>query len=647
MSQKSSYSEILNNPYIGAAMIFSIEQGRRGEFSVLDVNEKYIREVELNIGIEDFLKDCPIAFTSEAEKEDFYEAAMKAAKTGEEVECIHKCKRISTCCDDKDLNLATRIVFIEKCGEDLVFFAESNNSAKIASNLDILLENERKFKISYEQINIYSWEYTIEDHTMRPCFRCMRDLGLPPIVENYPDTAIEEGIFPQDYADMYRDWHVQLANGAKELEAIIPLTPDRVPFRVRYTAEYDSEGRPYKAYGSATLVTDDELRAKAEAAEVANKAKTEFLSNMSHDIRTPMNAIVGFTSLAKMNIDDREQTLDYLGKIESANELLLGILNDILDISRIESGALTLSEERVDIVKEAGKIKEMFCKLAEDHEVSLEYDLTGVKDTVAYGDPVRLDQIIMNLVSNAVKYGKKGGHVRYTIDQTDSDKDGYNRYVFTVRDDGIGMSKEFLSHVFDMFAREKNSTMSKVPGTGLGMAIIKRLVTVMDGDITIDSEPGKGTTVTVTLDLKAAPAKGATDNNADNKQGEASSLEGKCLLVVDDQSVNRVIVKQMLSRYGVVVEEAQNGTEAVRIVTEKDPYDIILMDVQMPEMDGYEATKQIRSIPDAKKASVPILALTADAFAEDKITAINAGMNAHIAKPIDMNTLVEAVREYI
>ena len=353
------------------------------------------------------------------------------------------------------MNLATRIVFIEKCGEDLIFFAESNNSAKIASNLDNLLENERKFKISYEQINIYSWEYTIADHTMRPCFRCMRDLGLPPIVENYPDTAIEKGIFPQDYADMYRDWHVQLANGVKELEAVIPLTPDRVPFRVRYTAEYDSEGRPYKAYGSATLVTDDELRAKAEAAEAANKAKTEFLSNMSHDIRTPMNAIVGFTSLAKMNIDDKEQTLEYLGKIESANELLLGILNDILDISRIESGALTLSEEHVDIVKEAGKIKEMFCKLAEDHEVSLENDLTGVKDTI--GDPVRLNQIIMNLVSNAVKYGKKGGHVRYTVDQTDSDKNGYNRYVFTVEDDGIGMSKEFLSHVFDMFAREKNS----------------------------------------------------------------------------------------------------------------------------------------------------------------------------------------------
>ena len=674
------YDEILNNRYIGAAAIISINENSKDRFSFVNVNDRYINELELNVSVSDFLQKDYFEFITDAEKDDFCKIAMVAAQKGETTECDYRCRSISDCTSSEEMHLTSRIVFIEKIEDDYYFFEEIYNNNKHTSNLETLAESDRKFRIAYDQINIYSWEYTVADHSMRPCFRCMRDLGLPPVLENYPESAIERGIIPENYAGMFRQWHKALDMGEKELETIIPLTSDRIPFRVRYTAEYDKEGKPYKAYGSATLVTDDELRARAasaerlaaqteeiekqrdilkereeelkkalESAREANQAKTQFLSNMSHDIRTPMNAVVGFTSLAKLNIDNKEKTFEYLGKIENASNLLLRILNDILDITRIESGEITLTEDEIDIRKEVEAIDEIFSKLAEEHGVELTHDVSKVRDFRIYGDRLRLNQILMNIISNAIKYTEKGGYVCYSITQSDSDREGCNRYTITVRDNGIGMSKEFLAHAFEIFTREKNSTMSKVMGTGLGMAIIKRLVDVMDGNIEIESEQGVGTTVVVDLDLKRR------DTLDDNTSGDAleneaddTILEGKRILVVDDQSVNRVIVKEMLNRYGVIVDEAEDGNDAIRkIESADDRYDIILMDVQMPVMNGYEATKRIREMEDLSKASSPILAMTADAFADDKVKAQESGMNEHIAKPINIRNTVKLIKKYL
>jgi CheY-like chemotaxis protein len=394
---------------------------------------------------------------------------------------------------------------------------------------------------------------------------------------------------------------------------------------------------------------EEELKKALESAREANQAKTQFLSNMSHDIRTPMNAVVGFTSLAKLNIDNKEKMFEYLGKIENASDLLLRILNDILDITKIESGEITLTEDEIDIQKEVEAIDEIFSKLAEEHGVELTHDVSKVQDFRIYGDRLRLNQILMNIISNAIKYTEKGGYVRYSIAQSDSDREGCNRYTITVRDNGIGMSKEFLAHAFEIFTREKNSTMSKVMGTGLGMAIIKRLVDVMDGKIKIESEQGVGTTVVVDLDLKRRDTlDDTTSGDALEKEADDTILEGKKILVVDDQAVNRVIVKEMLSRYGVIVDEAEDGNDAIRkIESADDRYDIILMDVQMPVMNGYEATKRIREMEDLSKASSPIFAMTADAFADDKVKAQESGMNEHIAKPIDIRNTVKLIKKYL
>ncbi|MBQ6318467.1 MAG: response regulator, partial [Lachnospiraceae bacterium] len=301
------------------------------------------------------------------------------------------------------------------------------------------------------------------------------------------------------------------------------------------------------------------------------------------------------------------------------------------------------------IQKEVEAIDEIFSELAEEHEVELTHDVSKVQDFRIYGDRLRLNQILMNIISNAIKYTEKGGYVRYSITQSDSDREGCNRYTITVRDNGIGMSKEFLAHAFEIFTREKNSTMSKVMGTGLGMAIIKRLVDVMDGKIEIESEQGVGTTVVVDLDLKRRDTLDDTTSGDElEKEADDTILEGKRILVVDDQAVNRVIVKEMLNRYGVIVDEAEDGNDAIRkIESADDRYDIILMDVQMPVMNGYEATKRIREMEDLSKASSPIFAMTADAFADDKVKAQESGMNEHIAKPIDIRNTVKLIKKYL
>ena len=381
------------------------------------------------------------------------------------------------------------------------------------------------------------------------------------------------------------------------------------------------------------------LRDALVMARQANHAKTTFLSNMSHDIRTPMNAIIGFTALAQTHLDHPDQVEDYLKKIHTSSAHLLGLINEILDMSRIESGIVKLEENQVNlpgILRDLhgiiqGQIDEKRQKLLiETFEVIHEDVIT---------DKLRLNQILLNIVGNAIKYTDIGGTIRVGMTEKTSDRPGYARYEFSIRDNGIGMSPEFADHIFDAFAREHTSTVSGIQGTGLGMAIAKNIVDLMDGQITVKSKLGKGTEVLVRVDLKIG--EGVADETPDQALISHESFRGKRILLVEDNDLNREIARTILEDAGIIVDTAEDGIEAVDLMSKatEEEYDLILMDIQMPKMDGYTATREIRTLKNNRKANIPIVAMTANAFEEDRKKSLEAGMNGHIAKPIDIDIL--------
>ncbi len=377
----------------------------------------------------------------------------------------------------------------------------------------------------------------------------------------------------------------------------------------------------------------------------ANRAKREFLFNMSHDIRTPMNAILSFTALAQTHIDDRDRVADYLKKIYVSGQHLLLLINDILDMSRIENGKVTLEPKPVHLPELVRDLRDIVQAGVSKKKLSLTLDTAGVKTEDVIADPLRLEQILINILANAVKFTPDGGQISLRIVQKDTAPADYADLEFHIKDNGIGMSEEFQKHIFEQFARERTSTVSKIQGTGLGMAITKRLVDMMGGRITLESEPGKGTEFTVFLRLHAGAAKtGQTPCSS-----KTADFTGKKLLVVEDNELNLEIASTILEEAGFEVDSAKNGKAAVEKVeaAPADRYDLILMDIQMPEMDGYEATRRIRAFPDERKAALPIVAMTANAFEDDRKNALNAGMNAHIAKPLDVQKLFQVLSELL
>ena len=380
------------------------------------------------------------------------------------------------------------------------------------------------------------------------------------------------------------------------------------------------------------------------AAENASRAKTTFLNNMSHDIRTPMNAIVGFTELASAHPDEKERVQDYLGKISVSSQHLLSLINDVLDMSRIESGNISIEEADVhlpDVIRDMHTIIEQ--SAAAKHQ-KLTIDARGIRNEDIVTDKLRLNQILLNILSNAVKFTPEGGEISLRVSQLPHGQQDTANYEFRVKDNGIGMSEEFRQNVFEAFTRERTSTVSGIQGSGLGMAITKNIVDMMGGTITVESEAGKGTEVTVTL-----PCRFSSGERKDEAPADSASFSGKTVLLAEDNEMNQMIATEILKQHGFEVEIAGDGDEAVRKMAEAPAgsYDVILMDIQMPKMDGYEATRQIRQMADPKKAGIPIIAVTANAFEEDRKDAMEAGMDGHLAKPYDIPKMMETLRHIL
>ena len=392
------------------------------------------------------------------------------------------------------------------------------------------------------------------------------------------------------------------------------------------------------------LEQDKILRKALVSAEHANRAKTAFLNNMSHDIRTPMNAIIGFTSLAAEHLDDREIIRDYLGKISTSGQHLLSLINDVLDMSRIESGSVKIEKTNVYLPDVLEDLKTIILESVHAKQQKLLIKMQDVVHEDIITDKLRLTQVLLNIISNAVKFTPVGGTIHILVEEKASQKAGYAVYSFCIKDNGIGMSKEFQEHVFDSFARERTVTESGITGTGLGMAITKNIVDLMGGTIHLTSKQGEGSEFIVTLECELA------NKTVQNKQSSCPKAEkkhldysGKKVLLVEDNELNREIATEILKSLGMKVDCAADGMEAVEIMSSEagNQYDMIFMDIQMPKMDGYTATREIRTLKDMKKANVPIIAMTANAFDEDRKKAIKAGMNGHIAKPIDVNVILQ------
>ena len=788
------YEEIINSRFAEPAAVIGYKDGN---IRIVEINEKFLPELWMNVSVEEYVNSAPDKIFDEENLEKFINAIKKCVETGEEQEVESWRRVFSVCCGFDKICLKSRLILIEKTPEEAFVYESVRNVSNERRTQDTLADVEYRYKQASEQINIYNWEYIIATREMRPCYRCMRDLGLPAVVQNYPEPAIEMGIFPPDYADMYRDLMQKIDAGIPEIEADIPLTVGRVPFRIKYTTAFDENGEPVKAFGSATLISEtelghikldnqiidtlageykciyladfvnnsvkiikqddivsvpesadcksllkhmasklqeisedkkrlisnvklfrtelfknaekrefvykddaskrwirieyqviergalgidrilimvsviDELRAQkmdadrliatqkvelekrqqmllaaVDEANKANKAKTQFFSNMSHDIRTPMNAIMGFSKLAIEEIDNKENLKDYLTRIDSASEHLLNLINDILDMSRIESGKMELSANPVNLKTLVLECTEMIRVKMDENKLRFNVDVDEMGDDIVECDKLRFDQVILNLLSNAYKFTPEGGSV--SVSGKLLKRGDKLTYEIRVKDTGIGMSKQFTEHIWEAYSREKTAAVRETQGTGLGMAIVKNIVNMMHGAITLISELGEGSEFIIELPMVPVHSKSTDDTyNKDVEDAMKKDYSGVTVLVVDDTPFNLKLVERLLVKFGITVKTTESGIEALQQLKASKPGDInlILMDVMMPVMDGLEATRRIRAMEDPGLASIPVIAMTANAFETDVRKAFDAGMNAHIPKPFTVEELITTINK--
>lgn len=792
-----NYSEILNSRFVGPAAIFEFCSDT---IKMLSINDKYPMEIGMNISEEEYLAHSPFEMMENNSRSIFIDALQDIISGSEAEKEIETYRHLSSnCCGEENVCIRSRILLLEKDNDRYIFFGAIRNVTSEKKQLAELTENDTVLKKAFDQINIYYWEYVFETKDMRPCFRCMRDMGLPMVVHNYPEPVIEMGIFPRDYADMYRDLLKKLEEGLPSYEVDIPLTVGRVPFHIRYTTEFDNNHKPVKAYGSATFIPSSEvdrrkldygtikrlsedyagvyiidldidylkvlrpsesiagspqsdtcfseavanvmnrisydidedlrkigdiehlrrmlsnsegrrefnlrtpgthrwlrfcfqvldktsdritkillsviiidsnhaekLEAEAKIAEQnielekrgrqleeavaeanrANSVKSEFLSNMSHDIRTPMNAILGYTELALEAISDPNKVKDYLTKINMSGKHLLELINDILDLSRIESGKMELHEAPENIDNIFNEAHELFNPQMNSKNIKFIYS-SDIKNHNVCCDRLRINRILLNLISNAYKFTPTGGSIRLSLQENHS-TDKEVTYEIHVKDSGIGMSPEFLKSIWEPFTRENNTIVSNIQGTGLGMAIVKNFVTLMGGDISVTSKPGEGTDFKLILTLKLNVGSDTATGTPAAPVISNVDYSGKHVLIVDDNKVNRDIASMFLKKTGIIITEATDGDEAVEIIrnAKAGDFDLILMDIRMHRLGGHEATKQIHAL-NAPCSNIPIIAMTADAFAEDVDAAIEAGMCDHIAKPFARAEILQKLAKYL
>ena len=429
-------------------------------------------------------------------------------------------------------------------------------------------------------------------------------------------------------------------------------------FRARGKLSRRKDGTPITYVGMFVDITErkekdeklEEQRKLLEealaSAQKASQAKTMFLNNMSHDIRTPMNAIIGFTNLAATHLDNLGLVQDYLGKIASSSNHLLSLINDVLDMSRIESGKVTLNETPCSLSRILDELHSIILADLNAKKLTFRLDDSALIHPYVVCDRLRLNQVLLNVLSNSLKFTPDGGSIFVTAAEEEGDEKDTAVYEFCIRDTGIGMAPEFLEHIFEPFERERTSTVSGIQGTGLGMSITKNLVEIMNGQITVESRQGHGSTFTFTFPFHfcEAPEEQKTPDCP-----PAQTLTGRHLLLAEDNELNQEIAVTILEEAGCTVDVASDGAQAVEKVlhSEDNPYDLILMDIQMPVMDGIEAAKAIRSMDNLRLAGLPIVAMTANAFEEDRQRVLSAGMNGHLGKPIDIGNLLSTLQNIL
>ena len=380
-------------------------------------------------------------------------------------------------------------------------------------------------------------------------------------------------------------------------------------------------------------------------AKVASKAKTDFLFNMSHDIRTPMNAIIGFTNLLEEHLDDKEILLNYIDKIKTANEFLLSLINNVLEMAKIENGKEHLDESSTNMLDFYHAICTLFNTQMNEKGVIFRHSLK-IRHRNVMIDVTKMREILLNILSNALKYTPTGNSVTMTVTELPSEREGYAVYQTIIEDTGIGMSEEFLSHMFEYFSRERTTTESGVSGTGLGTAIVKKLVDLMHGTIDVESKLGEGTKITLKMSHQITENQDVQQNFQNEREYNTRDFTGKRILLAEDNDLNAEIAIAILEEHGLEVERAEDGIDCVNMIekADADHYDLVLMDIQMPNMDGYKATQLIRQLPDKKKSGIPVIAMTANAFEEDKRNALAAGMDGFLSKPIVIEELIHTLQ---
>jgi signal transduction histidine kinase/ActR/RegA family two-component response regulator/PAS domain-containing protein len=473
------------------------------------------------------------------------------------------------------------------------------------------------------------------------------------------DAYIREYVHPQDREQFYKDIALetirqQLSNKDSYYITYRIIREGKIEyFQTKVVRVGNWEKKHCVMVGFRNI--DEKVQAELEQkkmmadalirAEQASIAKTNFLNSMSHDIRTPMNAIIGFTTLAKTHFDEQDRVRDYLDKITTASNHLLSLINDILDMSRIESGKLSLKYTACNLAEIVKDLNTVMSGQIKDKNIHFTLDM-NIRHENVLCDKLRLNQVLLNILGNAVKFTHPDGNVFVSVDQYETnEKDGFSRYQFRIKDSGIGMSEEFQEHLFEPFTRETN-LVGGIPGTGLGLAITKNIVDIMDGKISVMSKTGEGTEFLIDFSFEMVEASNVNKETEITGDCLQEEWKRKRILLVEDNLLNQEIASEVLTDFGFKVETAENGSEAVKKVKDSSPgyFDVILMDIQMPIMNGHEAARKIRKLPNQYHSSIPIIAMTANAFEEDRRAAIEAGMNDFVQKPLDIGKLLNALR---